>query len=151
LNNQIFSPTLTTVMTAALESMQGVGNRELFLKISLQASAVETARFLTEMTVLYAAYHQRVKPLANVVPLARITRADAADGSAVVLLPADYLIWSEKVAAAAQQVAEETGGTAPAREFWITGNVSERARRELRKTGWQLFTRAKEQLIPPEG
>jgi hypothetical protein len=152
LNNQIFSPALTTVMTAALESMKGVGNRDLFLKISLQASTAETARFLTEMTVLYAAYHQRVKPLANFVPLARITRADAADGSAVVVLPADYLIWSEKVAAAAQQVAEEAGGAAMAREFWLTGIVSERARRELRETGWQIVTGAKEQLIPsPEG
>ncbi len=151
LNNQVFSPALTTIMTAALESMKGVGNLELFLKISLQASTSETARFLTEMTVLYAAYHRRVKPLANFAPLARIARATAADGSAVVVLPADYIIWSEKVAAAVLQVAEEIGAASTVRELWLTGDVSDRARSELSGAGWQVVTGANERLAPPGG
>lgn len=150
LNNQVFSPALTTVMTAALESMKGVGNLELFLKISLQASNPGTARFLTQMTVLYAAYHEQVKPLANFVPLARIARATGSDGSAVVVLPADHVIWSEKVAAAALQVAEEIGDGAAAREFWLTGDMSERARNELSAAGWRVVTGAKERLAPPQ-
>jgi hypothetical protein len=38
LSNPVFSPALSTVLTTALDSMTGVENRELFLKVALQAN-----------------------------------------------------------------------------------------------------------------
>ncbi len=148
LNNQMFSPALATVMSSALESMKGVGNLELFLKISLQANSPEVARVLTEMTVLYAGYHQHIKPLEAFVPLARIARAVGSDGSVIVTLPADHLIWSERVSGAFDQISEEIGEAGVGKEFWILGDVSSRALRKLENSGFKVLTGAKDQLIP---
>ena len=59
--------------------------------------------------------------------------------------------WSEEVAAAVLQVTEEIGAVATVGEFWLTGDMSERARRELSGAGRQAVTGAREQLTSPEG
>ncbi len=125
LNNQIFSPALYTVMTSALESMKGVDNLELFLKISLQASTPEMARLITEITVLSAGFHKNIRPLEKIVPMARITRAVDTNGGAVVLLPTDHIIWTENVAGVVAEISEKMQATeGGVKELWVLGDVS---------------------------
>jgi hypothetical protein len=149
LNNEVFSPALATVMTSALEAMKGVDNLELFLKVCLQASTPDMASVITDLTVLTAGYHMHVKPLAGIVPMARITRAIDADGKAVVVVPADYVVWSGKLHDALNQVSEETKGDQnTAKELWVLGNLSARALDESEKAGWTVHTGAGAQLLP---
>jgi hypothetical protein len=58
----------------------------------------------------------------------------------VLLLPLDYLSWTEPVAAAATELAarsqKELG--AAGLEMRITGRASERARTELQSLGWAV-------------
>jgi hypothetical protein len=149
LNNQVFSPALYTVMTAALESMKGVENIELFLKVSLQASSPEMARAITELTVLTAGYHIHITPLKEIVPMARITKAVNQEGRVAVILPTDHLIWSERVSGALMEisdkpaVAESTG-----RELWTLGDLSEMAQGQFEDAGWEVHIRARDQLLP---
>lgn len=151
LNHQSFSPALTTVMTTAIKSMKGIDNLELFLKVSLQASSSEMARVITETVVLTAGYHKHVGPLKKIVPMARITRADGSDGSIVVVLPTDYLIWSQTVAGVISSFsAEEDTLKMPGKQLWTLGTLSEKARAECEKAGWQVNTNARSRLIPPE-
>lgn len=149
LNNQVFSPALATVMTSALESMRDVENLELFLKVSLQASTPEMASVITELTVLTAGYHKHVKPLQKVVPMARITRAIGADGSVIVVLPTDHLIWSSKVHDTLVQISEEIkASNGPGKELWLHGDMSAAAQSEFEKMGWKVHTKVLTQLIP---
>ncbi len=147
LNNHVFTPALTTVMTAALESMKGVDNLELFLKISLQANTPAMARVITEMSVLTAAYHKRVAPLATIKPFARIARAAGSDGSAVVILPVDTLIWGENVADLTESLGNEVGAKT-SRQMWLLGVPSEMAGAELERAGWQIHTKVGSDLVP---
>lgn len=149
LNNQVFSPALATVMTSAMATMKGVDNLELLLKVCLQASTPEMARVITELTVLTAGYHAHIQPVAKIVPLARITRAVAKDGSAVVILPTDHLIWSEKVAGVLTDLDQELGGdSSVSRQLWVLGDLSATAKSEIEKADWKVHTRVRAQLIP---
>jgi len=148
LNNQVFSPALTTVITSALGSMKDVGNLELFLKVSLQASTPEMARVITEIAVLTAGYHKHIAPLKKVVPMARITRAVGAEDAVIVILPTDYLIWRDPITGLSTTLPEKTGGTEPSdKQLWVSGELSSRTRDELKQAGWQINTNVRSKLI----
>ena len=149
LNNQVFSPALLTVITSALETMKGVENLELFLKVALQASTPEMARVITELAVLTAGYHKHIAPLAKMVPMARITRAVKKDGSVVVVLPTDHLIWSEKVSGVLAEINKELDAGADVNKaIWLLGDLSAMALQEYEKAGWKIHTSVRSQLIP---
>ena len=148
LNNQTFSPALYTVMTSALESMKGVDNLELFLKVSLQANSPEMARVITEIAVLTAGYHTNIAPLKTIVPMARITKAVTAKGTIAVVLPTDYLIWSERVVGAITEISERTPEAGSGdKELWVLGDLSKTAHEEFKKAGWKIQTGARDQLL----
>jgi hypothetical protein len=146
LNNPSFSPAMATVMTAALESMKGVDNLELFLKVSLQASDPDMARIMTRISVMTAGYHTRISPLKRITPLARVTMAERKDGTPVVLLPADYMTWSARVADAVASIGGNDKGKGG--ELWLPGTVSTTADAELKKMGWKIHTNSAKKLLP---
>jgi len=151
LNNPVFTPALATVLVTALDSMKGVANRELFIKIGLQASDPNMARMITEMTVMAAGYHKNIAPLKGFAPMARLARAERPDGSVVVVLPTDYIIWSERVASVADDMVQK-GKTDKAAgfEIWTLGTFSDKARSALSSLGWQVHEQVRNDLIPKE-
>jgi hypothetical protein len=150
LNNPSFSPALQTLMTEALEELAGVSNRDLFIKISLQASTHRMASIITEMATMIAGYHRNVAPLETFAPLGRVLSAITATGTAVVALPADHLLWTEKVADAATWLVQSTKTTTPAAKFqlWLLGDFSTKAQAELQGLGWELYPNAQAALLP---
>lgn len=148
LNNPVITPTLATVMVSALESLEGIANRALVVKVGLQASTTETARMITEMTAMTAGYHLNIAPLTGFAPMARLFRAEKKDGGTVILLPTDYMIWSEKVASVASGIAQQ--GKAAPLEIWTLGSFSDKARQALKDQGWQIHEQARASLIKNE-
>ncbi len=146
LNNGSFSPAMSTVMVAALEKMKGVNNRELFIKVALQASDYDMANTITKIVVMTAGYHQQVKSLQGVTPLARLTRGVRKDGTTIILLPTDYLTWNKNVADAVTSLSGE--GEGKTIELWVLGTVSKQATAELQKLGWKIHTQVAAQLLP---
>lgn len=143
LNNPVFSPALTTVIANALDSMGTVENRELFIKVSLQANSPDMAKVITEIALMTAGYHKHINPLKKLSPLARITRAEKENGSPVILLPIDYMVWSEKVKDLSTPLSEKEAG-----EIWTTGTLSKTAQSELEASGWKIHTDARKELFP---
>ncbi|MDH3329528.1 MAG: hypothetical protein OEM01_09875 [Desulfobulbaceae bacterium] len=146
LNNPSFSPALATVLVAALESMKGVENRELFIKVGLQASDPDMAKTITEIAVMSAGYHKEIAPLKGFSPMARLTQGVRKDMTGVVLLPIDYLIWDQRVAGAATALSREAQGSGF--ELWVLGFLSKQATAELQKLGWKIYTDAESRLLP---
>ncbi len=149
LNNPDFSPALQTVIVAALESMKGVHNLELYLKIALQAGDPVMAKIVTESAVMTAGYHKNIAPLKHLSPIARLARAEKNDGTIVMVLPNDHIIWSEKVADLTGSLVEEakaSGGTGF--EVWADGDFSTLARSKLDGMGWDVHTKVRSQLLP---
>ena len=149
LNNPVFTPALQTVLVAALEKMPGVANRELFIKVGLQASTPDMAKVIMEMAVMAAGYHQHVSPLAGFAPMARLVKALRQDGTVVVLLPTDQMIWTQRVASVAGDMVQQgKAGKAAGFEIWTLGTFSDRARSALKAMGWQTHEQARNDLVP---
>lgn len=149
LNNPVFTPALQTVLVAALETMPGVANRELFIKVALQASTPDMAKVIMEVAVMAAGYHQHISPLAGFAPMARLVKALRKDGTVVVLLPTDYMIWTQRVASVAGDMVQQgKAGKAAGFEIWTLGTFSDQARSALKATGWQTHEQARSALVP---
>jgi hypothetical protein len=146
LNNPSFSPTLSTVLVAALDSMKGVDNRELFIKVALQAGDFDMAKTITKIAVMSAGYHKEITPFKSFTPMARLTQGVRKDGTRVVLLPTDYIIWNKRVAVAVTSISKEAKESGL--ELWVVGSLSKQATKELKKQGWKIHTEANSQLLP---
>jgi hypothetical protein len=149
LNNPAFSPALATIMVESLEKLAGAANRELFIKISLQAYTHEMARYITMMSTMIAGYHQHVEPLKDFSPFARVLSSTTASGAKVLILPTDHMLWSELVAEAATWLDQGQAGNAqPVRkQLWILGDFSARAKAELQARGWELHPNVQAVLL----
>jgi hypothetical protein len=149
LNNPSFSPALQTLMVEALESMKGVANRTLFIKISLQANTHQLARTLTEIATMTAGYHKNVAPLASLSPFGRILYGKTQKGTAVLTIPADHVLWSGKVADAAGWLIKPIGAQIKpaAMEMWILGDFSKKSQTELQALGWKLHPKSESKLF----
>ncbi len=149
LNNPVFNPALETVAVSALEKMKGVENRELFLKVGLQASDPQMARAITSIAVMTAGYHKHIAPLKRISPMARITKAETRDGETVVVLPTDHLIWSKGVSAIARSLTGESESKqSKSKQLWILGDFSHTAAKKLQEMGWMLQMNARDKLAP---
>ncbi len=149
LNNPDFSPALQTVMVAALDSMQGVDNLELYIKVALQAGDPVMAKTVTESAVMTAGYHKHIAPLKHLAPIARLARAEKEDGTIVVILPGDHIIWSEMVADITGSLADKAKLSKGIElEVWVSGDFSTMAHTKLEGMGWKVHTKVRSQLLP---
>ena len=78
-----------------------------------------------------------------------VVGAATKDGSAVVVLPTDHLIWSERVAGVLTDLDQELGSDASVtRELWLLGDLSATVQREIESANWKVYTRVRPKLIP---
>lgn len=146
LNNPHFSPALQTFLVAALSSMSGVENCNLYVAIALQAADPIMAKTITDTAILTAGYHKNIKPLKKLIPLARMACGIQEDGTIAVILPTDYITWRETVSLNASYLQKQGRDV----EAWVLGDFSPLAGQELRKKGWKLHTRARNQILPSD-
>lgn len=143
LNNSVFTPALQTVLVTALQALDGVENRVLFVELSLNTMDIHRANVITQIAVMAARYHKNIAPIREFKPMAQLLSAVTTDNSMVVLLPADYILWTEKFSGVARSMSARarlaTGG-APA--LWLLGRVSPRTRAELHDRGWKIRAEA---------
>jgi len=149
LNHPKYSPALYTVMVTALEQMEGVANRELFLKVALSADRAETARTITEICAMTASYHKNIKPLQELRPMGRLLHTVTTQKDVVVLFPADHLLWSEEVADIVSWMQDEAKSSEYiSHSLWIYGDFSALATQNMKKNGWQLQPKSFALLFP---
>ena len=145
INNTVFSPRHQTWLVAALEKMQGASNRELFLKVALQANDDTMALMITQIAVMLAGYHTEIEPIDRFSPISRLLYAIDKKGAVQLVLPADYVLWSERLATAVAEIQEKTG--AEKLELWSAGGVSKQAEANLAKAGWAVHTDVWSKLV----
>jgi hypothetical protein len=143
--NPIYSPREQTIVVGAMEALKGVANRKLMIKVALQAPRREISFIISKVAIMYAGYHKRVRPLAQLKPVGRVLYAVDKKGRPVVALPADYVLWSERLAGALAWIDKDTGNKPG--ELWITGVLSPRAAERLKAAGWKVRPKASDKLL----
>jgi hypothetical protein len=145
IENLIYSPREQTIVVGALEAMKGVGNRKLMLRVALKAQNRNVSYLLSKMAIMYANYHKKVRPLAQLKPVGRLLYAVDKKGRPVVTLPADYVLWSQRLDKALARISKDSGNKPG--ELWITGDFSPAAGEKLKAAGWKVTPKATAKLL----
>ncbi|MDE2136794.1 MAG: hypothetical protein KGJ68_05110 [Gammaproteobacteria bacterium] len=146
LDAPLLSPTRQMLLLENAESLAGVAGRgELFRHSIGLTSPEEVEVYLASVALLVKAHAG--EPVAALVAGVRLPTALRADGRLVVCGAFESIYWTAGVAdLEAQLEAALPAQPQPvARELWIAGTLSGRARAALESRGWQL----RPQNLPP--
>jgi hypothetical protein len=144
-NALLLSPTRQQLLEEAAKALDGVdGRAELFRHALSLTSDEEVQVFLRSTGLLVRLHGQR--PLARIVPGLRLPAAQLVDGRIALCGAFDSVYWTADVAGYEQALRAVLPADAPAREVWLAGAISPRARSEFAARGWDVHEDALETL-----
>jgi hypothetical protein len=135
LENHLLSPRHQTIIVEAMKALGGVAGRSAFIQYAARADSEDAALLFQEMVELLADYHRSVAPIRRLDIYQNVPVAYTGQGTAVILLPIDRLLWTERTSGIAAGLAQTLLKPQPVRkvEVWITGDASDRAREGLQQ------------------
>jgi hypothetical protein len=148
LQNPLLSPRHQTVIVEAMKTLRGVPGRMAFVQYAARADGEDAALLFQEMAELLSGYHRLVTPIQRLDIYLNVPVAYTGKGSAVVLLPIDRLLWTERTSGIAAGLAQTLPKPLPVQhlEVWMTGDASDRARDGLRQLGITLVEHVGQRL-----
>jgi hypothetical protein len=133
-----FSLTLYTRLAAKLREVNVPGCAD-YVATAAEADTEREAAFFVESAELLARFH-KTAPAVAVLSDSRAMVAKTKDGRAVVLLPVDWVSWTEASEKALKEVerrAKEELGAAKV-EVHLTGAMSPAAKQQMAARGWKV-------------
>lgn len=137
-NKLILSPTRQVLLLAAAEALDGVAGRGELFRHAISLHAVDEAQvYLQSVGLLVAAHRQ--SPIQSILPGVRLPAAQRADGHLIVCGAFESVYWTAEVATGEAEIrAALPAEREAARELYLSGTASDRARAELSALGWTL-------------
>ena len=136
--SKAFSLTLYTRLASSLRDVN-VPGCAAYVETSAEAVSEREAAFFVESAEMLSSFHQAT-PVAAVLEDSRALVAKTKDGRAVVMLPVDWVSWTEAYDKALGEVSKrakaELGATP--HEVRMTGRFSAVAKREMTALGWTV-------------
>jgi hypothetical protein len=133
-----FTLTLHTVLASSLREVNVPGCAD-YVATAAEADAEREGVFFAESAGMLARFHKSA-PIAAVLPDSRALVAKTKEGRTVVLLPVDWVSWTDAYEKALTEVEkrakQELGATK--RELRMTGTMSEAAKKEMAARGWTV-------------
>jgi hypothetical protein len=148
LENHLLSPRHQTVIVEAMKALGGVAGRSAFIQYAARADSEDAALLFQQMAELLADYHRSVTPIQRLNIYLNVPVAYTGQGSAVILLPIDRLLWTERTAGIAASLAQTLPKPQPVRKVgvWLTGDASDRAHQGLQQLGITLVEHVGQRL-----
>ena len=143
LANRDFTPIDMAAMVAALDSMKGIGGREVFVARAAAAHPRFVAYFVRRQAELLADGYRHHAGYTRFVSLAGDPVMLDRKGRFVTVAPIDALSWTRETSGSLTQMTDAGRRMAPkARgELRITGQATALAKRSLKKHGWSVHER----------
>lgn len=143
-DNPYLTLTMQTSLVQAIEQLAGVKGREHLLARATGVDSRDEASDMTRSIALLVMHHKGGRKLSEILPGVRLPLARGADGSLQAVAVADAAFWTEQIATAAGELAEQfQKEPAKARELWIVGTASPRFKDGLKAAGWTVHDRWK--------
>lgn len=136
----LLTPTRQTVLVNAVEALNGVDGRAELLRHAMTVQSEEETGVFLQSTLLLLRY-QAHHPVKRILAGVRIPAAELPDGRIAVFGAFDAVQWTAQVAAYEHDLRQALP-MKEARELWITGAVSSRARAALEERGWVVHANA---------
>lgn len=132
LRNGAFTPTLQLAFVSALRALGRPTGEADVLALATGVQGEVHARFLVQQLRMLARHVPVDDPVVALEALEASIAATTRGGVRWVALPVDHLSWTEQVEQAAH------GEASSASRLLVAGSVSDLARRELARAGWQV-------------
>ena len=116
LENQMLSSRHQTVIVEALKALGAIPVRSAFIQYAARADGEDTALLVQEMAELLADYHRSVSPIQRLEIYQSVPVAYTGQGSAVILLPIDRLLWTERTSGIATSLSQTLPKPQPVRK-----------------------------------
>ncbi len=150
LNNDHYSPRHETIITLAMESMDGVDDRNEVARSARHAESLVEAQLMQRRVEMFRSYHAQVSPAAAFVDVDDNLGMRTQDGRLVMAMPADRLLWTKDTEPVVDALAGYGGEGITAREILVAGSVSDRARQQVEAKGIVLTENTRADLLPQE-
>lgn len=138
-DNPYLTLTMQTGIVQAIEQLAGVKGRENLLARATGVDSRDEASDMTQSILLLVLHHKSGRKLTEILPGVRLPLAKAADGSLQAVAVADAAFWTEQIATAAGELAEQfQKEPARLRELWLVGAASPRFKDGLKAAGWTV-------------
>jgi hypothetical protein len=151
LRNPNFSPRHETILVHALAEMEGVRNRDQFIKQAYFAESELDASTFQRIAEMIHGYHTQVGPISEIIPVRRVAVGYTSDQTIVIALPADYIYWTERADLGLDAIMRLQAVERPVKrvELWVTGRISQKARKEFEAKGLVVKDQIGDKLMPP--
>ena len=137
------TPTTQTLFCESLTALDGVENANQLTTALVDSESFEESRYVLSTIDLLVWHHQNNAPLTRIIADSGLPYAVGENTDIIVMLPADYLLWTDLTAdrfASLNQVANSEA--VRDKTVWILGNASPLAITELGLSQWTVNTRA---------
>lgn len=144
-NTLLLDPTRQQALVDAMNALEGVQGREELLRTAMSVtSEVEAEVFLRSTRLLLRMRARR--PVARLIAGVRLPCAQFADQRIAVFGAFDAVQWTAEVAGYEGAMLGVLPVDVPAREAWLSGTISPRARAALEQRGWEVHAQAYDTL-----
>ena len=139
INQPHFTPRQYVVVALALGQFGPAPprGREAFLEVASLADDEVEANFFTNTAQILRGYQTSVAPISQIRMNRRVTAATSANGSLVLALPIDYVMWTPALDRRSQELvaANHASGFTGKTEAWLLGVATPMARQRLGERG----------------
>ena len=137
LQHHIYSPRHETILVHALADMEGVSNRNQFIKQANFAVDEEEAFLFQRIAEMMHSYHKNVEPITEIIPVRKVVVGYTEKQSIVVTLPMDYVYWTERADKGIDALVKLESLDRPVKstKLFISGRLSPRTKLELMAKG----------------
>jgi hypothetical protein len=148
LENRLLSPRHQTIIVEAIRARGAIPGRSAFIQYAARADSEDAALLFQEMAELLDGYHRSVSAIQRLEIYQNVPVAYTDQGLAVILLPIDRLLWTERTSGIATSLGQTLPKPQPVRkiELWLTGDASDRARQGLQQLGITLVEHVGQRL-----
>ena len=144
LANRNYTPVDLAALVAALDAMNGVSDRPVFIARAAMVNSRATAYFMRRHAEMAAAHH-KTGAFTRFVSLGGYPFNVARDGTVVGLMPVDVVSWTESTSKAFNDSTSDFRRVShgAAGEIRITGSATNLAKTRLKEQGWRLVENAR--------
>ncbi len=150
IKNGIYTPREQSLIVSALDHMGRTKDRSEYIKFAILTDTEDLAYYRFRQSQMYANYHSSVEPVDRFVTVAGdISTTLTRSGKIVFALPMDYLLWTNKIAAAVSVITQEISGmkALKGREILLAGQASQQARGNFERMGWTVHENTESRLL----
>jgi hypothetical protein len=150
LTHRWYSPRHQTILVSSLSALDRASDRDVFIEAALRAASEFDAVYFQRKAEMLRAYNDHAAEIERIVRVDRAVAARASDGTLVLPMEVDHVVWTRPTAEFVRSVARALpDGVEPKRvQFLLSGTLSSKARAEIAQLGFRVQERWLERLEP---